>query len=145
MSAAVGTEVLVATPAGPRVVPAGLRMVAALPGLPDHTAYALEALEETGTLLSLSSEPGDARPVHLFVAAPHAFFADYAPRVPADVLAEVVDAGTEPVVLVVVHPAGDGRDRHTANLLAPIVVDPASGRALQVVLDDDWPVRAPLG
>ncbi len=145
MSAAVRTEIAVSTPAGPRPVPASLRFTSELPGLPGHTGYVLESLEETGTLLSISSEPGPGRPVHLFVAAPHAFFGAYAPRVPAETLAEVVGDGTEPVLLVVVHPAGDDRDRHTANLLAPIVVDPVSGRAAQVVLDEDWPVRAPLG
>ena len=51
--------------------------------------------------------------------------------------------GTDPLLLVVVNPgAGDGPT--TANLLAPLMVNPATGAASQVVLDG-WPLRAPLG
>jgi flagellar assembly factor FliW len=44
-------------------------------------------------------------------------------------------------VLVVTTIADDGR---AANLMAPILVHRASGRAAQVILDGDWPLRAPL-
>jgi len=47
-------------------------------------------------------------------------------------------------MLAVVHPGGD--EPTTANLLAPILVNPVTGAAAKVVLDgDEWPLRAPLG
>ena len=48
------------------------------------------------------------------------------------------------VLLAVVHPGPGDRLAPTADLLAPIVVDCATGRALQTVLDEDLPLRAPL-
>lgn len=155
MSVGVGTTVRVATPSGDRDVPSVLHLAAELPGLPGRTEYALEPIEDSGTLFSLRSAPGGAHPVRLFVAAPHAFFPEYAPRIGADLLADAMRAagaeGTEAagspatLLLVVVHPAGDDRDQHTANLLAPILVDPVRGLAQQVVLDEDLPLRAPIG
>ncbi|TQL01650.1 flagellar assembly protein FliW [Cellulomonas sp. SLBN-39] len=152
MSVGVGTTVRVATPQGDRDVPSVLHLAAELPGLPGRTEYALEPIEDSGTLFSLRSAPGGAHPVRLFVAAPHAFFPEYAPRIGQDLLADAMraeDAGGTgsgaTLLLVVVHPAGDDRDQHTANLLAPILVDPARGLAQQVVLDEDLPLRAPIG
>ncbi|GAA4626702.1 flagellar assembly protein FliW [Cellulomonas oligotrophica] len=149
MSVGVGTTVRVATPSGDRDVPSVLHLAAELPGLPGRTEYALEPIEDSGTLFSLRSAPGGAHPVRLFVAAPHAFFPDYAPRIGQDLLADAMrtDGAGSPgtLLLVVVHPAGDDRDQHTANLLAPLLVDPARGLAQQVVLDEDLPLRAPIG
>jgi len=146
MSAAQASAVAVTTPTGPRTVPTTLRVPGGLPGLPGHDEYTLAPLDDTGVLFALRSAPSDARPVRLFAVEPHAFFPDYAPEVPADALAALgVSEGTVPVLLAVVHPADDDRDRPTANLLAPLVVQPGDGRAAQVVLDSDHPLRAPLG
>lgn len=140
------TAVAVTTPAGALDVPGTLRLVADLPGLPDHREYALEPLDGSDVVFTLRSAPEGLRPVRLFVAEPHAFFPSYAPTIPADTLDRLgLDAGTAPVLLVVVHPADDDRAHPSANLLAPVVVSPVDGRAVQVVLDDDLPLRAPLG
>ncbi|KSW29456.1 flagellar assembly protein FliW [Cellulomonas sp. B6] len=145
MSALHAAPVTVVTPSGPFAVPPVLRAETALPGLPDHHEWTLAPLDETGVLFTLRSEPADARPVRLFVVEPHAFFPDYAPRVPAEARAALGLAPDEtPVLLVVVHPADDDRAHPSANLLAPLVVHPADGRARQVVLEDDLPLRAPL-
>ncbi|MCC2334138.1 flagellar assembly protein FliW [Cellulomonas wangsupingiae] len=147
MSAAVpAVAVTVTTPAGPRQVPAVLRAAAELPGLPGHDEFELQPLDDTGVLFALRSAPAGGRPVRLFVVEPRTFFPDYAPALPSDaldVLGAAPDAAT--TLLVVVHPADDDRTAPTANLLAPIVVDPATGRLAQVVLDDEHPLRAPLG
>jgi flagellar assembly factor FliW len=45
------------------------------------------------------------------------------------------------LALVVVNPSREGS---TVNLLAPILVNRNTGASLQVVLDDDFPVRAEL-
>lgn len=136
--------VAVTTPGGTRDIPGVLRMVAELPGLPGHHEYTLEALDDSGVIFTLRSAPSGARPVRLFLAEPHAFFADYAPTVPAAAL-EMLGVEDSPVLLVVAHPADEDRATPSVNLLAPIVVNPADGRAAQVVLDEDLPLRAPLG
>ncbi|MBO0901288.1 flagellar assembly protein FliW [Cellulomonas sp. zg-ZUI222] len=148
MTAVQEALVTVTTPAGPREVPATLRVPGGLPGLPGHDAYALDPLDGTGVLFALRSEPSDGPAVRLFAVEPHAFFPDYAPELPAGGLAALgldVEQDGAPVLLAVVHPADDDRDRPTANLLAPLVVHPRDGRVAQVVLDSDHPLRAPLG
>ena len=128
----------VSTPTGPVELPARLRLVEPLPGLPG-TEYALDPLDELGFLFALRGEGG----VRLFVVSPALVFPDYAPRIGRAVL-EAVGDGVDAVLLVVVHPGSDDRPVPTADLLAPILVDPATGHALQTVLDDDLPLRAPL-
>jgi len=146
MSAAPPAGVCVRTPDGARDVPATLRVPGGLPGLPGHDAYELAPLDDSGVVFTLRSAPSQGRPVRLFVVAPHAFFPQYAPDLPADALASLGLAGdTTPVLLAVVHPADDDRERPTANLLAPLVVHPGDGSAAQVLLDGDHPLRAPLG
>ena len=128
----------VATPAGPRDVPARLRLVEPLPGLPG-TEYTLDALDEIGFLFALRGEAG----VRLFVVSPGLVFHDYAPPIPAAVLDAVGVSASDAVLLVVVHPGEQAAP--TANLLAPIVVGSLTGRAVQTVLDEELPLRAPLG
>lgn len=126
------------------VLPPVLALRSPMPGLAGYQEFALSALDETGVLFALRSEPADARPVRLFVVDPVAFFPDYAPTVDAEVLADLGAPADRTVLLVVVRPAQDG-EPPTANLLAPLVVDPATGAAVQTVLTEDWPLRAPLG
>ena len=148
-SASAGTTVRIAT--GPGLgedvdVPALLELVAPLPGLPGHVRYVLEPLDDGGVLFAQRSIPADDQdtPIRLFVVSPAIHFPDYAPTIDADDLEW--DAVTESTVaLVVVHPGRDDDGGPTANLLAPIVVDTRTGAAAQVVLDGDWPVRAPVG
>jgi len=109
--------------------PDTIRTVAALPGLPGHLEYTLDGLDDEGILYALRSLADPA--VRLFVVRPEARAA-----------LELGD-DLDPLLLVVVHPgAQDGPT--TANLLAPVMVNPATGAAAQVVLDG-WPLRAPLG
>jgi flagellar assembly factor FliW len=123
--------------------PTQIRPVTPLPGLPDHLEYSLAGLDDDGTLFALRSASDPA--VRLFVVRPEVFFADYAPDVGAATRDALGLGDDEPLLLVVVHP-GDEQGPTTANLLAPVVVNLATGAATQVVLDDgDWPLRAPLG
>ena len=124
-------------------LPEHLHLQAPMPGLAGYVDFTLTPLDDAGVLYALRSEPEDARPVRLFVVDPAVFFPRYAPALDADVLAAL---GTDPahaVRLVVVRPA-EGGEPPTANLLAPLVVDPVSGAAVQTVLTEDWPLRAPL-
>ncbi|WP_454050970.1 flagellar assembly protein FliW [Cellulomonas sp. Marseille-Q8402] len=125
-------------------LPEHLHLAAPMPGLVGYEDFTLTPLDDDGVLYALRSEPDGARPVRLFVVAPDAFFPDYAPAIDGAVLASIGAERDRAVRLVVVRPA-DGAEPPTANLLAPLVLDPASGAAVQTVLTEDWPLRAPLG
>lgn len=109
-------------------------------GLMGLRRFRLQPLDDLGFLFSMRSIDNDG--VRLFVVAPEPYFPDYSPEVAADAVAPLGLGPAPATLLVVVHP-GDDRHPPTANLLAPIVVNPATGAALQVVLDsDEWPLRA---
>lgn len=140
--------VAVATSTG-RDVPERLEFAASPPGMLDLRRFTLSALDDAGFLFALRAD--DDPGVRLFVVPPSPYFPEYAPRLDPETLATLELAGgpgtggVDPVLLVVVHPGQDGQPP-TANLLAPVVVNPLTGAALQIVLDsDEWPLRAPLG
>ena len=118
--------------------------VTPLPGLPGHLEYELDGLDDEGTLFALRSATDPN--VRLFVVRPEVFFADYLPEFGAATRESLgLSAGDDPLLLVVVHPGYDDVPT-TANLLAPVVINLATGAACQVVLNDsDWPLQAPLG
>lgn len=124
-------------------VPEKLTFVEPPPGMATLTEFNITALETLGLMFALRA---DADPnVRLFAVAPRPYFPEYSPTIADSVLAGLgLAAGDEPVLLAVVSPVTDGQT--TANLLAPIVVNPRTGAAMQVVLEsDEWPLRAPLG
>ena len=125
-----------------RAVPGELEFAEAPPGMLGLTGFTLTPLDEVGSLFAMRSTREPA--VRLFVVAPQPYFPDYAPDLD-DHSRGALDLGTDaPVLLVVVHP-GQAGDPPTANLLAPVAVNPRTGAALQVVLDgDQWPLRAPF-
>jgi flagellar assembly factor FliW len=120
-----------------------LDFVEPLPGFPDDRSFALAAVDPDGVLFTLRSltRPG----LRFVVMPPAAFFPDYQPQVTEShvgPLGNVEDVELQVLVIVCVQ---DGIADATANLLAPIVLVPESGRAMQVVLDDTrLPLRAPL-
>ena len=123
-------------------VPETLEFVAAPPGMMSLRRFALDALDDTGALFAMRSTEQSG--IRLFVVPPRVYVPDYAPTIDAETRAALGLADGEPVLFVVVHP-GAGGQPPTANLLAPVAVNPATGAAMQVVLDgDDWPLRAPL-
>ena len=111
------------------------------PGLRDLRSFQLTAVDDTGFLFTLRST--DEPDVRLFLVPPRAYFPDYAPSLDGSTRDSLALEDDDAVLLVVVHP-GQGAEPPTANLLAPVAINPATGRALQVVLDGDWPLRAPL-
>ena len=118
-------------------------MVLPLPGFPDHRSWALVQLDGASDLCSLSSldEPG----LRFLVVPPAAFFPDYAPEVGDDVVdALEIESASDVLVLLVLN-AGHGLHDTTANLAAPLLVNPIARRAGQVVLDEaGLLVAAPL-
>ena len=116
-----------------------LTFVEPLPGFDDE-GYTLSAIDEQGALYSMwSVDHPDLR----FVLSPaDVFFPGYRPEL-ADALAGVL--GSDEVDVLLMLTIGSSLSAATANLRAPVVVAPSTGRAVQVILDDDaLPMRAPL-
>ena len=121
-----------------------LGLVHPLPGFPAYRDYVLVAADRDGLLFWIQAlEPDGPR----FLAVPPArYFPDYAPVLPRSVCADL--GLTEPAeaqlfCLVTVPPEGPAAA--TANLRAPVVVNPSTWRATQVVLTDSaHPIRRPL-
>ena len=121
-----------------------LSLTEPVPGFPGYRDYVLVPAEDSGRMLWLQSAAPDG-PRFLVVAAA-SFFPDYAPSLPGAVCAELGLAAPADARLycIVTVPDGDVAAA-TANLRAPVVVDPVSSRARQVVLlDASHPIRRPL-
>ena len=119
---------------------AALTFVEPLPGLGSTRDFVLESVADADGLYRLSAY-GDARE-RLFVVDPSRCVDGYEPAIPVTAMADLELAPDEdPLVLVVVNPAEEGP---VVNLLAPILVNPGTGAAEQVILDGDWPLRAQL-
>jgi len=118
-------------------------MVRPMPGFPDHHRFALVQLEGGGDLCTLTSL--DEPELRFLVVPPAPFFPDYAPEVGDDIVADLDIQEASDVLVLVVLNAGDSLETTTANLAAPVLVNPATRRAGQVVLDEaGLPVAAPL-
>ena len=115
-----------------------------LPGFPRHRDYVLVAADATGLLRWLQAM--DPEGPRFLVVPPAPFVPEYAPRLPAAVLKELDLAapGDAELHCLVTVPDGDVREA-TANLRAPLVVNPATGRGRQVVLTEGGhPIRHAL-
>lgn len=114
---------------------------APLPGLSPHTAFTLDRIEGAEGLYALRAV-GDA--VRLFLLDPTAGDYGYEPAIPPGVRADLGAADDADLqVFVVANPTDDGV---YLNLRAPVLIHRGSGRAAQVILDDQrYPIRALLG
>ena len=119
-----------------------LRLTGGLAGFPDSERFALVEVPDAAPLYLLSSldEPG----VEFVVVPPAVFFPDYAPVVDDESAARLSLDDPADALLLVVLTVGEEVIASTANLLAPIVVNSSTHQAAQVVLQEDWPLRAPL-
>jgi flagellar assembly factor FliW len=136
-------------PAPPVAVPARhplqvLALAEPLPGFPGHREYVLVPADGAGLLFWLQSVAPDGP---RFLAVPAAsFFPDYAPVLPGVACIELglEDAADASLYCLVTVPDGDVAAA-TANLRAPLVVNPGTRRARQLVLTDGvHPIRRPL-
>jgi flagellar assembly factor FliW len=120
-----------------------LQFVEPMPGFDDEESYALSAIDDNGVLLSMRStrDPG----LRFVLTSPDVFFDDYRPEL-GTVVTEALGADTDSDVrMLLVLTIGEGLADATANMRAPIVLSTATGRAMQVVLDDEsLPMRRPL-
>ncbi|GIF24252.1 flagellar assembly factor FliW [Actinoplanes tereljensis] len=116
-----------------------ITMAVPMPGFPAHREFVLVRLNEDGLLYAFTSiQDPDLR---FLVAPPEPFFPDYAPEIENEVFAALNTKDPDRLLLMTVITAGV--DDTTANLMAPIVVDRDTHRAIQVVLSGSgYPVRA---
>jgi flagellar assembly factor FliW len=110
-----------------------------MPGFPAHRQFVLVRLNDDGLLYAFTSV--DDPELRFLVAPPEPFFPDYAPEIEDEVFAALNTKDSDRLLVMVVITAGVNET--TANLLAPIIVDRDSRRAMQVVLQGSaLPVRA---
>ena len=118
-----------------------ITMAVPMPGFPAHREFALVRLHEDGLLYAFTSIQDPE--LRFLVAPPEPFFPDYAPEIEDEVFAALNTKDPDRLLLLSVINAGVHET--TANLLAPIVVDRDSMRAVQVVLSGSHsPVQATL-
>jgi flagellar assembly factor FliW len=111
-----------------------IELVQPMAGFPDLARFALVQVDDTGALCSLTSleQPG----LRFLVVPPATFFPDYTPEVEDTILADLGSSSADDLVVLCVLTAGESLATTTANLAAPVVLDIATHRAVQVVLDD---------
>jgi flagellar assembly factor FliW len=116
-----------------------ITMAVPMPGFPAHREFVLVRLNDDGLLYAFTSIHDPE--LRFLVAPPEPFFPDYAPEIENEVFSALNTTDPDRLLLMTVITAGV--DETTANLLAPIVVDRDTMRAMQVVLSGSgYPVRA---
>ncbi|GAA3649166.1 flagellar assembly protein FliW [Microbacterium marinilacus] len=113
-----------------------------LPGLAPHVDFELAPVDGAEGLFALRAV-ADGGP-RIFLVDPRTVLEDYAPTLSDEQSSQLALASAdEALLLVVANPASDGVH---VNLLAPVVVNTATGTAAQVILEgQDYPIRARLG
>lgn len=119
-----------------------LSFVVPPPGFAPHTEFTLEPVGGADGLFRLDAVDDEA--LRLYVVDPQTVVDGYAPVLADEHVADLdLSGGDDALVLVVASRTSDGVH---VNLMAPIVANPSTGAAAQVILDgQDYPLRAPLG
>lgn len=111
-----------------------IELVQPMPGFPTLRQFALVQLDDDGLLCAFRSvEEPDLR---FLVVPPAVFFPEYTPEVDEDTVRDLGIETAEDVLVLVVVKAGASLAESTANLAAPLLINAATRRAQQVVLDD---------
>jgi flagellar assembly factor FliW len=115
-----------------------LTFTAPPPGLAPLVDFGLNAVDGATGLYTLQSiaDPG----TRMFVVDAAVYLPGYEPAFSRSSL-EALESFDPQVLLIA---TADGSSQPTVNLLAPIVVNREVGRCTQVVLDGDYPIKAPL-
>ena len=85
----------------------------------------------------------DESDICFVIIEPTRFIPAYTPSLPADMLKKL-DVSAEDAALRCLMVVRNGIEDATINLKSPIMINPAKKLAGQVVLDEDYPVRATL-
>ena len=120
---------------------AALAFLTPPPGLAPHTEFVLNAIDGATGLYTLQAAEADS--TRLFVLDAAVFLPAYTPYISTEQSASLdLSVPTDALLLVVANPGEAGT---TVNLMAPIVVNAATGVAAQLILEgQDWPLQAPL-
>lgn len=120
---------------------AALTFTAPPPGLDPLVDFSLDKIDGADGLYTLQASQNAS--LRLFVLDTAVYLPAYQPAVPpANTEALDLPVTDSLTFLVVANPSEGGT---TVNLMAPILVNPATGRCTQVILDrGDWPIRAEL-
>lgn len=111
------------------------------PGLSPVVDFELDEVEGAVGLYAMRDTVG--ADLRLFLLDPAFFVPEYRPRLTDEHLASLGAQDPEQVDVYVVATLSGGAP--VVNLLAPIVVHPATHAATQVILDgEDWPLQAEL-
>ncbi|GAA1109367.1 flagellar assembly protein FliW [Arthrobacter flavus] len=120
---------------------ATLTFTAPPPGLDPLVDFSLDKIDGADGLYALQASQNAS--LRLFVLDTAVYMPAYQPAVPsANTEALDLPVNDSLTFLVVANPSESGT---TVNLMAPILVNPATGRCTQLILDrGDWPIRAEL-
>jgi flagellar assembly factor FliW len=120
-----------------------IEFVAPMPGFPDHRRFYLVSIDDSGLAYWLTSAADPE--LRFLVIPPQPLFPDYTPEISDEAMTVLGVDEADRILLLLVVTAGESLPDSTANLMAPIVVDKESRRAVQTVLaGSDFPVRASL-
>jgi flagellar assembly factor FliW len=130
-------------PSNATTLPHTVEFAEPIPGFPEDREFSLDTVDEAGVLYALRSTRTPA--LRFILADPATFFPEYAPTLASADLDCLGVAEDEEVLVLVIVTLTDRLADATANLLAPIVVAPRLGTAVQFVLHDTGlSLRAPL-
>lgn len=110
-------------------------------GLDPLTEFTLEQLDGAHGLFALQSLDVPER--RMFLLDPVVYVPGYHPELTGEQLATLGLASQDAAAVFVI--ANHRGGATTVNLLAPIIVNPATGMCSQLILEgQDWSIRAPL-
>ncbi|MFD1722235.1 flagellar assembly protein FliW [Amnibacterium endophyticum] len=119
---------------------ARLSFTAPPPGFAPLTEFDLAPVDGASGLYTLRDTAGEG--LRLFLLDPTLYLADYLPEIGDEELAALGVSSVAEVDVYVVADLQDGAP--IVNLLAPIVVNPVTAAATQLILEEDWPLQAQL-
>lgn len=136
------TSHLTSDTSGPLPSEALLEIDGGLPGFPEVSALKVQAVDDFGIFFWMAA--ADAPDVSFLAVNPFIYFADYEVELTdAEEAAVRAEEGDDVIVFCFVTLDRERRTA-TANLLAPIVINVTRSVAVQVILDGDQDLRAPL-
>ncbi|MEG0395133.1 MAG: flagellar assembly protein FliW [Oscillospiraceae bacterium] len=120
-----------------------VKFVEPILGFETHTDFVLLYDDEMGEVFTWVQSIDDSE-ICFIAVAPTLIDAEYSPVLPKSARKALCLAnGEEPIYLVITVITPCLADA-TANLKSPIAINPKNNKAMQVVLDEDYPVRALL-
>ena len=121
---------------------ADVHFIMPLPGFPQAQHFVLEPVEEgVLSLLRCTDQEG----LEFVVALPEAFFPDYAPELDDTTAERLGLTAAEDALVFVILTVAEKIENSTANLMAPVVVNRHTGKAIQALLvTSGYEIRTPL-